>query len=161
MNRGMFIIFGACIALVLFPLPAIVVPAVCCSVFLSGKGWSGRWTLIAITLLVLELGTGRMPGVLSLSFIAVAGGALLLERFVAWNGGGAARTIIISSVVTVAMTVFGVALAAFVYGRGYFAARLALALPQASWWQVPVACSLVIGIMHIPWRGGNNNLDTP
>ena len=159
MNRGLFIVGTACLAMMLVPVPAVAMPAVCCSVFASDRGLSGRWAVVSVVLLMIECITGRMPGVLSLPCIAVAGGITLLGRVVAWNRSEVVRTVLFASVATIMMTALGVAVASFVYGRGFFAARLAMALPSSVWWSVPLACSLMIGIMQFPWRGGHDNLD--
>jgi hypothetical protein len=157
MKCGLVIASAAVIGAMIFPLPAAAVPVIYCSLFASERRWTGRWVALTAALLFVDLMTGRMPGVLSLSFVIVAGCALWAGRILAWPRSGAVGAVIVASVMSFAMTAIGVVQAAFLYGRGQFTARILAAFGPSAWWAVPLACSVVIVIMYFPWRGGTEH----
>jgi len=154
MNRFLVALIGI-LSLVVPLLPAFCVPAIACALFIERPRDTATGIGITVTLVVLELVTGRMFGVLSFPFALVAGLMLFADRFVSISQG-LVRSAIAASVMSFMMIGISVALMSGLYGRGMFLTRLSLALPAVSWWLVPSVCAATLAVCMHSWRGTEN-----
>ena len=129
----------------------LILPTLACSLFIALPHRAATSLGTTIAFMVFELLTGRMLGVLSLSFAVAAVVATFADRFVAFSRDFV-RTVVIATCMSFVMLGISVVITSYVYGRGAFVARLGVALPVQAWWMVPGLCILIVVFLAPPWR---------
>lgn len=134
---------------------AIILVAAACALFVARPHRAPTTIGTVVILAVAELITGRMLGILSLPFALAAATAVGARRYIE-STQGIVRSAVTATVLSFMVLFLSVVVSSYVYGRGLFVVRLALAFPSLTWWLVPGLCILILLVLSPSWRGTDN-----